>query len=787
MKIVIALGGNALGHDPVEQLNLVKKTSKIIVDLVSEGNDIIITHGNGPQVGMINLAMDYANANGANTPNMPFAECGAMSQGYIGYHLQQAIQNELYERKIDRECITIVTQVEVNPKDKAFSNPTKPVGMFYTKKEAKIQSQKSGYIMKEDSNRGYRRVVPSPIPKKIVELETIENLINAGKIVITCGGGGIPVIKMKNGYKGIDAVIDKDNSSARLASDLNADMLMILTAVDKVCINFNKKNEKKLDLLTTGEAKNYINENQFAKGSMLPKIEACIKYVTETGNKAIITSLLNAKEALNGNSGTLIKYGELKRTKKNKLEKTGITIFSIMILFLVLIGFITHFLPNLKGMNGTINIGSGVIPASISDILMSPIKGFINISNISLFILILGGFMAIIDYTNAVEEGIKSFLKKTKGREIYIVPILMFIFSIVGTTCGINPAVIAFYGVLSFLMVISKMDTIVSSSIIILGAGSGILGSTINQNKDLALNILNNMNVSINHTFLNFLGIIIWIGTITIATIFVTLYARKVIKKKKSTFLCLQEQKIMEQKYKSDTESTKLSIKSKITLGLVILTFIIMILGFMPFQTWHVNIFNWTGFLTGSNVGSWGYLEVSLFLFIMIFIIGLVNRIKQREFLKIFINGASSVVNVIFTISLAMGVFLLIKDTFLDSYIFANIVKLLQNVPNILFPPLNYLLHILLAIIVPSNDLLGLSLPSIINLFGTSHNIEVLTMTCINASQLVNIFSPTSIVLMAVLSLTSISYNTWFKWIMKILICIFVFTVIILTISNMIL
>ena len=321
MRIVIALGGNALGKTPEEQLDLVKKTAKKIVDLVGEGHDIVVSHGNGPRVGLINLAMDFSSEKGAGTPDMPFAECGAMSQGYIGYHLQQAIQNELTRRGMNKECVTVVTQVLVDKNDEAFANPTKPVGMFYSEKEAKKIAEENGYIMKEDAGRGFRRVVPSPFPKEIIELDTIESLVNQGKIVITCGGGGIPVVKSKNGYSGIDAVIDKDNSSCRLAIDLNADMLMILTAVDKVCINYNKENQKALKEMTIEEAQKYIEDEQFAKGSMLPKVEASIKFAEETGNPAVITSLLSAKEALQGKNGTVITSTKIKRKEAVTQEK----------------------------------------------------------------------------------------------------------------------------------------------------------------------------------------------------------------------------------------------------------------------------------------------------------------------------------------------------------------------------------------------------------------------------------------------------------------------------------
>lgn len=308
-KIVIALGGNALGKTPEEQLKLVKETAKSIVEIVKEGHEVIVTHGNGPQVGMINLAMDFANENEAGTPNMPFAECGAMSQGYIGYHLQQSISEELRKSEINQGCVTIITQVEVAKRDKAFANPTKPVGMFYTKEEAKKIQKEKGYTFVEDAGRGYRRVVPSPKPINIIELEVIKRLIRAKNIVIAVGGGGIPVIKTRKGYQGVDAVIDKDLSSAKLAAQINADILLILTAVEKVYLNYNTPNALGLDKLTSAEAKKYIKKQEFAKGSMLPKIEACLNFVKACPKgKAIITSLDKAKEALNKETGTIIKY-----------------------------------------------------------------------------------------------------------------------------------------------------------------------------------------------------------------------------------------------------------------------------------------------------------------------------------------------------------------------------------------------------------------------------------------------------------------------------------------------
>ncbi|WP_288847803.1 carbamate kinase [uncultured Sneathia sp.] len=307
-RIVIALGGNALGNTPDQQLKLVRGTAKVIVDMAKEGYEIIVGHGNGPQVGMINLAMDYAANGSAGTPYMPFAECGAMSQGYIGYHLQQAIREEMKKQGLERDVVALVTQVLVDSKDDAFNHPTKPVGMFYTKEQAEKIEKEKGFIFTEDAGRGYRRVVPSPLPVKIIELNVIKKLVKDNTIVIATGGGGIPVINTDNGLKGVDAVIDKDRSSAKLALDLNADMLVILTAVDKVCINYNKPDQVELSELTLDDAEKYIKEGQFAKGSMLPKVEACMDFVRKSnGAKALITSLEKAAIALKGQTGTIIK------------------------------------------------------------------------------------------------------------------------------------------------------------------------------------------------------------------------------------------------------------------------------------------------------------------------------------------------------------------------------------------------------------------------------------------------------------------------------------------------
>ena len=303
-RYVISLGGNALGNNAEEQKKALIKVADAIVDLIIDNNEVAIVHGNGPQVGMINLAFETSK----ETPNMPFPECGAMSEGYIGYHIQNALYNALKEKKVNKTVSTVVTQVLVDPKDPLFLNPSKPIGSFYSKEEAERIAKEKGYIMKEDAGRGYRRVVPSPLPIDIIEKSAIKALMKDGQVVICAGGGGIPVINKDNKLEGVAAVIDKDYASSKLADLINADYLVILTAVDNVCINFNKPNQKKLEKVTSTELNKYLEEGHFAKGSMYPKVQACLNFVKSGDNKtAIIASLDNAKEAFKEKAGTIIK------------------------------------------------------------------------------------------------------------------------------------------------------------------------------------------------------------------------------------------------------------------------------------------------------------------------------------------------------------------------------------------------------------------------------------------------------------------------------------------------
>lgn len=304
-RIVIALGGNALGSTPYEQLELVTETAKPIVDLIEQGNEVIIAHGNGPQVGMINLGMATAAEAKAIKSDMPFPECGAMSQGYIGYHLQNAIGNELASRGLVKDVATVVTQVLVDENDPAFQHPTKPVGAFYDKETAERIAAEKGYTMVEDAGRGYRQVVPSPKPIDVIEKHTVNALIDCGCVVITVGGGGIPVVRRDGKLYGTPAVIDKDFASAKLAELVKADALIILTAVDRVAINWGKPNQESLSEMTVAQAEQYCAEGHFAPGSMLPKVKAAISFA-QTGGEAIIASLENAGKAISGASGTVI-------------------------------------------------------------------------------------------------------------------------------------------------------------------------------------------------------------------------------------------------------------------------------------------------------------------------------------------------------------------------------------------------------------------------------------------------------------------------------------------------
>ena len=302
-KYVVSLGGNALGNNPQEQKQALVKVADAITGLIMDNNEVAIVHGNGPQVGMINLAFETSK----ETPNMPFPECGAMSEGYIGYHIQNALYNSFKQNNINKTVSTVITQVLVDPKDPLFLHPSKPIGSFYNKEQAEIISKEKGYIMKEDAGRGYRRVVASPLPIDIVEKESIKTLLDNGQVVICAGGGGIPVFKQDNKLEGVAAVIDKDYASAKLAELIDADYLVILTAVDNVSLNYKQENEIILKDVKKGDMAKYLEEGHFAKGSMYPKVQAVLNFLKDNNKTAVIASLDNAKDAFKLKAGTIVR------------------------------------------------------------------------------------------------------------------------------------------------------------------------------------------------------------------------------------------------------------------------------------------------------------------------------------------------------------------------------------------------------------------------------------------------------------------------------------------------
>ena len=804
-KIVVALGGNALGSNHKEQLNIVKETVKSLVDLISDGHELIITHGNGPQVGMIFNAMANVDPTTAED-DLPFPESGAMSQGYIGYHLQQAMEQEFKKRNMRRNIVTVVSQVEVDKNDKAFEDPTKPIGPFYKEKEAKQLMKETGDIYKEDAGRGWRKVIASPKPKKICELPIIKKLIKNHTTVITCGGGGIPVINTSNGYVGVDAVIDKDRTSALLAKELDADILLILTAVDQVSINFNKSNEKKINNITIEEAKEYIKNEEFAKGSMLPKVEACIDFLTNSyKKKAIITSLDKASSAIKGNAGTTlvrddkkinVKKDDSNKTKnKRKKKSVTLTAFSILLIMTVLIGLASNFISDCIYINGQTITKNGVIGATLSQTLVSPILGFRDAIDICIFILILGAFLKVVTKTNALETGVRALIKKLKGKELLLIPILMLIFSIGGTTYGMQEETVAFYVLLSFAMVAAGMDTLVAAAIVLLGAGSGVLGSTINPFAvGAAIDALPE-GIEINQGIMMAIGALLWVSTYLITTGAVMLYAKKVLKKKGSTFLSLQERKDMFETYSLKEEKKKddsLNSKQKITLCLFLFTFIIMIIGFIPWTSFGVNIFE-SGYIfpviIGTPLGDWYFQEATLWFLIMAIIIALINKMKEHEIVDTLIDGANDMIGVIAIIAIARGASILMKQTHLDEYIINRAAFALSNVSQIVFVPLNYIIHVGLSILVPSSSgLASLSTPIMAPLAQTlNFSVETTLMEMISANGLVNLFAPTCGVIMAGLELAKVEYSTWLRWVAKVIVLIAIVNILILTFSMYIL
>ena len=473
---------------------------------------------------------------------------------------------------------------------------------------------------------------------------------------------------------------------------------------------------------------------------------------------------------------------------KKKKRKGFITAFSIILILIFLLGGITYLLPEASFIGEEIVNGSGVVRATIPDIIMAPILGFENAIDVSIFVLILGGFLATVARTQALETGIQVLVKKLKGNELKLIPILMFIFSIGGTTYGMLEETVGFYALLAATMVMAGMDTIVSSAIVLLGAGSGVLGSTINPFAVGAAVSSLPAGIEVNQGLIILIGVILWLTTLTISVLFVRAYAKKVIAKKGSTILSLRERKEMEMEFGGNEakkeENVKLTKKQGITLILFALTFVVMIIAFIPWPDFGVTFFDsFTGWLTGQKFGSWWFYEAAVWFLIMSVVIGLVNRTGEKQFVDTFIDGADDMVGVILIIAIARGASVLMQTTHLDNYIIFNAAEALKNVPELVFAPLNYLLHVVLSVLVPSSS--GLATLSAPIMGPLTHQIgystEVSVMTMVAANGLVNLITPTCGAIMGGLALAKVEYATWVKFAGKIVLTIAIVNIVILT------
>ncbi len=480
------------------------------------------------------------------------------------------------------------------------------------------------------------------------------------------------------------------------------------------------------------------------------------------------------------------------RTKKKKFVLTS---FSIIFIIIVLLGIISHLLPKASFVGEDIVNGSGVVGAKISDILSAPILGFQDAADVSVFILVLGGLLAIVTKTGALETGIKVLVKKLKGRELILIPILMLIFSIGGTTYGMMEETVAFYGLLSFTMVAAGMDTIVASATVLLGAGVGVLGSTINPFAVGAAISALPEGIQVNQGITIGLGVALWIVSYIIAVLFVLSYAKKVKADKGSTFLSLQEQKAMQQAYAKDdylNDDAKLTTRQKIVLWLFGLTFVVMIIGFIPWVDFGIIPADvadagthFSAILTGNCFGYWYFLDGAVWFFVMAIIIGIVGKLKEHELVDAFISGASDILSVVLIIAVARGASVLMKTTHLDNYIIYNAAEALKGTPAGIFAPLNYLLHVGLSFLVPSSSgLASLSTPIMGPLaYQLGFSVETNIMILVAANGLVNLITPTCGAIMGGLALARVDYSTWFKWSIKVVLTIALASMVILTLA----
>lgn len=478
-------------------------------------------------------------------------------------------------------------------------------------------------------------------------------------------------------------------------------------------------------------------------------------------------------------------------TSKDKKKHFKISIYSILLFLILILGILSYVLPQASFTGNKIVNGSGVVHTSISSLLMSPILGFKDSIDICIFVMVLGAFMAITSKTKTLENGINSLIKKLKDKETYLIPILMFLFSIGGTTFGMQEETIGFYALLSCTMFACGMDTLIASAIIILGCGVGIIGSTVNPFVIGASVDAIPKGISVDHSVIIAIGITLWIISYVIATLFVIRYAKKVKKDRGNTYLSMQEQEYMEKKYDNEEniKDGKLSLQQKITLIIFVLSFIMMIFGFIPWDKLGVDIFSsLKSDLLGKTLGNWYFLEASLWFLLSIICISLVNGFSEKDMIDTITMGISDMIGVILIISISRGAGVIMKETYLDNYIIYNISDLLKNMPAILFAPCNYLLYIFLSVLVPSSSALAtLSMPVMAPLVqNLGFSVEANIMTLSASSGLVNLVSPMCGAMISGLTISCVNYSTWFKWVIKLVLILGLISIIILTLATLI-
>lgn len=477
-----------------------------------------------------------------------------------------------------------------------------------------------------------------------------------------------------------------------------------------------------------------------------------------------------------------------------KKAKTMLSSFSIILILIFGLGILSHLLPNAKFVGEEIVNGSGTVGATLSQVLMAPISGFENAVDVGIFIMILGGMLAVVNQSGALETGIKVLVHKLKGKEIWLIPILMTIFSICGTTYGMLEETVGFYVLLAATMMAAGMDPLVGSAIVLLGAGTGCLGSTVNPfATGVALSSLPE-GIAADNGLVILIAVFLWLTSLIVSIIFVMSYAKKVQKDKGSTFLSLREQKNAENAFgnfaEGQKEEPKLSGKQKATLIVFALAFVVMIIGFIPWGEFGVTLFNgWSDVLTGAPLGEWYFYDSALWFLILSIIIAVINGLGEKGYVDAFVSGASDMVGVLLVIAIARGASILMTQTHLDNYIVYNAAEALSKLPEVAFVPLNYLLHVILSFLVPSSSgLATLSTPIIAPIAAQlGYSVEVAIMTMVAANGLVNLITPTCGAIMGGLALAKVEYSTWFKWAIKIVIIIGVLNIFVLSIFGLIL